>query len=57
MSGATEDRYPDIFGLAHSIDGGGAEQARTGVTEQLSQLPHFSVVLSHDVRAQPSWTS
>ncbi|MGJ5831994.1 hypothetical protein [Streptomyces ossamyceticus] len=23
MSGATEDRYPDVFGLAHGIDGGG----------------------------------
>ncbi|MFJ4695178.1 hypothetical protein [Streptomyces sp. NPDC088766] len=50
MSGQTEDRYPDIFGLA-GIDGGGSEEARREVAHRLAELPHHSVVLAHDVTA------
>ncbi|WP_329426255.1 hypothetical protein OG339_39245 [Streptosporangium sp. NBC_01495] len=48
MSGATEDRYPDIFGLGRGIDGGGRSEQRVAVTEQLAELPHHSIVLGHD---------
>ncbi|MFF2653597.1 hypothetical protein [Streptomyces sp. NPDC058045] len=51
MSGATEDRYPDIFGLAQGIDGGGNELARATVAERLAHLPHHQVVLGHDTAA------
>ncbi|MFF8317913.1 hypothetical protein ACF06V_12185 [Streptomyces bobili] len=51
MSGATEDRYPDHFGLAPGIDGGGDDLARATVTDQLASLPHHQVVLGHDVQA------
>ena len=51
MSGATEDRYPDHFGLAHGIDGGGSDLARATVAEHLAALPHHQVVLGHDVTA------
>ncbi|MFE7840137.1 hypothetical protein ACFU53_29995 [Streptomyces sp. NPDC057474] len=51
MSGATEDRYPDHFGLAHGIDGGGSSLARAAVADQLAALPHHQVVLGHDVAA------
>jgi hypothetical protein len=54
MSGATEDRYPDIFGLLQT-DGGGSEQARLTVSEHLAVLPHHSVVLGHDVAANASF--
>ncbi|WP_433891999.1 hypothetical protein [Streptomyces sp. CA-111067] len=50
MSGKTEDRYPDVFGLAR-VDGGGTAEARRAVTERLAALPHHSVVLGHDVTA------
>jgi hypothetical protein len=50
MSGATEDRYPDIFGLL-GVDGGGTEDARHEVAHRLAELPHHSVVLGHDVAA------
>ncbi|MFE5262920.1 phosphoenolpyruvate carboxykinase (ATP) [Streptomyces coelicoflavus] len=50
MSGRTEDRYPDVFGLL-GVDGGGAEGARSSVARLLSGLPHHAVVLGHDVRA------
>jgi hypothetical protein len=49
MSGATEDRYPDVFALAR-VDGGGTPAARAEVTRRLAALPHHCVVLSHDVR-------
>ncbi|GAA2875610.1 hypothetical protein GCM10010517_36530 [Streptosporangium fragile] len=48
MSGATEDRYPDIFGLAQGIDGGGRAEDRAAVAAQMAELPHHSVVLGHD---------
>lgn len=51
MSGATEDRYPDIFGLAEGINGGGSDLARTVAADRLMALPHRQVVLSHDVAA------
>ncbi|WNI20306.1 hypothetical protein [Actinacidiphila sp. ITFR-21] len=51
MSGATEDRYPDIFGQARGVDGGGRESARAEVAARLAVLPHRSVLLSHDVPA------
>jgi hypothetical protein len=51
MSGATEDRYPDHFGLAHGIDGGGSDPARADVANRLAALPHHQVVLGHDAGA------
>ncbi|MER6145183.1 hypothetical protein ABT174_35045 [Streptomyces sparsogenes] len=57
MSGATEDRYPDIFALAHGIDGGGSERARATVADHLAQLPHHPVVLGHDANANADFLS
>ncbi|QFQ94867.1 hypothetical protein F9278_00150 (plasmid) [Streptomyces phaeolivaceus] len=51
MSGATEDRYPDHFGLAYGINGGGSDLARAAVADRLAGLPHHQVVLGHDVAA------
>jgi hypothetical protein len=51
MSGSTEDRYPDHFGLAHGINGGGSDVARASVADRLAALPHHQVVLSHDTQA------
>ncbi|MET9863834.1 hypothetical protein ABZY93_31865 [Streptomyces smyrnaeus] len=51
MSGATEDRYPDHFGLAHGLSGGGSDLARTTVADRLAALPHHQVVLGHDTQA------
>ncbi|MFE7482454.1 hypothetical protein [Streptomyces sp. NPDC057552] len=51
MSGATEDRYPDVFELAQGVDGGGRRSARKEVAARLSALPHRAVRLSHDVPA------
>ncbi|WP_319683420.1 hypothetical protein [Streptomyces sp. AK02-01A] len=51
MSGATEDRYPDVFGQAQGVDGGGRESARAEVAARLAMLPHRAVRLSHDVPA------
>lgn len=51
MSGATEDRYPDVFGQAQGVDGGGRESARTEVASRLAVLPHRAVRLSHDIPA------
>ncbi|MEI5527399.1 hypothetical protein WB401_36415 [Streptomyces brasiliscabiei] len=51
ISGVTEDRYPDHFGLAHGIDGGGSAPARADVADHLATLPHYQVVLGHDVNA------
>lgn len=51
MSGATEDRYPDHFGLAPGINGGGDDVARATVADRLATLPHHQVVLGHDVTA------
>ncbi|MFI6701631.1 hypothetical protein ACIBJC_22155 [Streptomyces sp. NPDC050509] len=51
MSGPTEDRYPDVFGLAQGVDGGGKASARAEVVSRLAALPHRAVRLSHDVSA------
>src|SRR5687768_10242274 len=48
---ATEDRYPDHFGLAYGINGGGSDLARAAVADRHAGLPHHQVVLSHDVAA------
>ncbi|MFF4690479.1 hypothetical protein [Streptomyces sp. NPDC001307] len=50
MSGATEDRYPDIFDLVR-VDGGGSEDSRHEVAHRLAALPHHTTVLGHDVTA------
>ncbi|MFI2431574.1 hypothetical protein [Streptomyces sp. NPDC018693] len=50
MSGKTEDRYPDVFGLVR-VDGGGSAEARGAVARALGELPRQSVVLGHDVTA------
>lgn len=57
MSGATEDRYPDIFGLAQGIDGGGSQDARSAVAARLAALPHHSVVFGHDTAANTAFLS
>ncbi|GAA2349765.1 hypothetical protein OKJ48_13525 [Streptomyces kunmingensis] len=49
MHGATEDRYPDILGLAPT--GSGSDHARQAVAAHLAQLPHCSVRLGHDLAA------
>ncbi|NDZ78381.1 hypothetical protein G3I19_07545 [Streptomyces sp. SID10853] len=49
MSGATEDRYPDVFELAQGVDGGGRESARAEVASRLAVLPHRAVRLNHDI--------
>jgi hypothetical protein len=51
MSGATEDRYPDIFGLAQGINSGGSELARATIADRLATLPHHQIVLGHDIPA------
>ncbi|MBZ6295954.1 hypothetical protein KVH30_34795 [Streptomyces olivaceus] len=51
MSGATEDRYPDHFGLAHGINGGGSDLARATVADRLAALPHHQITLNHDTQA------
>ncbi|MFD7516947.1 hypothetical protein ACFV85_19355 [Streptomyces niveus] len=51
MSGATEDRYPDIFELAQGIDGGGRDSVRTEVALRLAALPHHAIRLNHDIPA------
>ncbi|WP_078992782.1 hypothetical protein [Streptomyces sp. MMG1121] len=50
MSGATEDRYPDVFDLVR-VDGGGSEESRHEVAHRLAALPHHAMVLGHDVAA------
>lgn len=50
MRGKTEDRYPDVFDLVR-VDGGGTIEARRAVADRLAVLPHRSVVLGHDLKA------
>ena len=50
MSGATEDRYPDVLGLVR-VDGGGVPAARREVARRLAELPRHEVVLGHDLDA------
>ncbi|MDT0441424.1 hypothetical protein [Streptomyces johnsoniae] len=51
MTGATEDRYPDVFELAAGVDGGGREESRQAVTALLTRLPQHTIVLGHDLGA------
>lgn len=46
----TEDRYPDIFGLART-DPATRDQARAIARERFAQLPHRAVTLGHDIAA------
>lgn len=46
FSRTTEDRYPDIFGLTPA-----ATPAASELVDQLGQLPHRSLMLSHDTDA------
>lgn len=50
MSGATEDRYPNIFRLAR-VDGGGLSDAREDAARRIAELPHHSLILGHDITA------
>ncbi|QCX77231.1 hypothetical protein C9F11_17895 [Streptomyces sp. YIM 121038] len=47
FSTTTEDRYPDIFGLIPAT----ASDNTTALVEQLGQLPHRSLMLTHDAAA------
>lgn len=51
MTGATEDRYPDVFGLADGIDRAGHDGQRREVTARLAELPCHAVLLGHDPAA------
>ncbi|MFD3848213.1 hypothetical protein ACFWVB_20275 [Streptomyces microflavus] len=51
MTGATEDRYPDVFELSRGAGTAGRQTARDGVAHRLATLPHHQVRLSHDIRA------
>ncbi|MER6156929.1 hypothetical protein ABT147_15490 [Streptomyces sp. NPDC001868] len=55
MSGSTEDRYPDAFGLARGLDPAGGDVARAAVAERLAVLPHRQVVLGHDSAANAAF--
>ncbi|WP_369776318.1 hypothetical protein [Streptomyces sp. R33] len=48
MQGATEDRYPDILGLARGVTAGGNADARDHVRGLLRLLPHHAFTLGHD---------
>ncbi|MDQ1019007.1 hypothetical protein [Streptomyces afghaniensis] len=49
----TEDRYPDVFGLV----GEGFGAPRHEVARRLDRLPHYTVVLGHDVQANADFLS
>ncbi|MGH4001483.1 MAG: hypothetical protein ACRDTJ_28935, partial [Pseudonocardiaceae bacterium] len=50
FSTTTEDRYPDIFGLALA-DSVTRDHARAVARERLACLPHYAVTLGHDITA------
>ncbi|MGW3020591.1 hypothetical protein [Streptomyces longwoodensis] len=54
MHGATEDRYPDILGLAPA-GGSGSSDARQSVAYHLDKLPQHTVVLGHDLAANAAF--
>ncbi|WP_411152915.1 hypothetical protein [Streptomyces sp. A30] len=54
MHGATEDRYPDILGLAPA-GGSGSSDARQSVAYHLDKLPHHTVALGHDLAANAAF--
>ncbi|MCM9083185.1 hypothetical protein L1606_34775 [Streptomyces spororaveus] len=49
FTGATEDRYPDVFGLAPI--GEASRVTRELLATRLADLPRLDVVLGHDVKA------
>ncbi|MCX2968211.1 MULTISPECIES: hypothetical protein [Streptomyces] len=54
MMGATEDSYPDIFGLTGGR-GAGTAQARAEVAARLAAVPGHAVVLGHDPGANAAF--
>lgn len=50
FSAKTEDRYPDIFGLART-GAAAPERASAIVRERLACLPRYAVTLGHDITA------
>lgn len=54
MHGASEDRYPDILGLAPA-GGSGSSDARQSVAYHLDKLPQHTVVLGHDLSANAAF--
>ncbi|MFE9258585.1 hypothetical protein [Streptomyces sp. NPDC006879] len=54
MHGATEDRYPDILGLA-AAGGSGSSDARQRVADHLAKLPQHTVALGHDTAANATF--
>ncbi|MEU9778695.1 hypothetical protein [Streptomyces sp. NPDC047968] len=48
FTAGTEDRYPDVFGLAPQTTNG---EVRRVLADRLTALPSTSVVLSHDMEA------
>ncbi|WP_432139158.1 MULTISPECIES: hypothetical protein [unclassified Streptomyces] len=54
MHGASEDRYPDILGLAPA-GGSGSSDARQSVAYHLDKLPQHTVVLGHDLAANAAF--
>ncbi|MFP8886756.1 hypothetical protein [Streptomyces mangrovi] len=54
MMGATEDSYPDIFGLTGGR-GAGTQQARAEVAARLATVPGHVVVLGHDLGANAAF--
>ncbi|WP_413810823.1 hypothetical protein [Streptomyces sp. OE57] len=54
MHGVTEDRYPDILGLAPP-GGSGSSDARRSVAYHLDKLPQHTVVLGHDLAANSAF--
>ncbi|MFI1852942.1 hypothetical protein [Streptomyces sp. NPDC020480] len=54
MHGATEDRYPDILGLAPA-GGSGSSDARQSAAYHLDKLTQHTVVLGHDLAANAAF--
>ncbi|MFC7982798.1 hypothetical protein [Streptomyces sp. NPDC057336] len=54
MHGATEDRYPDILGLAPA-GGSGSSDARQSVGYHLDKLTQHTVILGHDLAANAAF--
>lgn len=50
MTTQTFTRYPDVFDLAHA-DPNAAHAARRDITALLTELPHHTVTLGHDIAA------
>jgi hypothetical protein len=52
--GKTEDRCPDIFGLASGVDPGGQSEVRATVAERVNHLPRHGVRLGTTGPPTPS---